>query len=355
MEAINDYLKCIEINDNEKIYYYNLGLVYLELNDLEQSLNYLNKTYELDNTFYQALLKSGEVLLQLKKYDESIDIFDKILKLENEKYNELALLRKGDALFMKQKFKEALELYEKVILINDKNEEAFVNIGICKRKLFEINEAINYYDKALKINNNNENTILNKAIALSYKGDNEEANNLLEREKELNNSENLLYTYALLNLNNKNYSKVNELFDNYINSIREITNAGIYNIKAQALYEEEKYEEALKYIEKALDLNPNYNYALNTKANILDKLGKKEESLIWYQKAAESKPENIIFLLNYCLSLLENKNIEKSKIIFDNVKQQYKLNLNGMYNEQEINFIEKNIQKLEVKFKKMKL
>ena len=248
-----------------------------------------------------------------------------------------------------------MELYEKVILINDKNEEAFVNIGICKRKLFEINEAINYYDKALKINNNNENTILNKAIALSYKGDNEEANNLLEREKELNNSENLLYTYALLNLNNKNYSKVNELFDNYINSIREITNAGIYNIKAQALYEEEKYEEALKYIEKALDLNPNYNYALNTKANILDKLGKKEESLVWYQKAAESKPENIIFLLNYCLSLLENKNIEKSKIIFDNVKQQYKLNLNGMYNEQEINFIEKNVQKLEVKFKKMKL
>ena len=254
---------------------------------------------------------------------------------------------------MKEKFEEALELYEKVIIINELNEEALINIGICKRKLFKIDEAINFYDKALKINNNNESTLFNKAIALNFKGINEEANNLLERAKELNDSEDILYLSILIYLNDKNYSKVNELLDNYNN--KQITNPGIYNIKAQVLYDEEKFEEALKYIERALELNPNYNHALNTKANILDKLGKKEEAIIWYKKAAENKPENIIFLLNYCLSLLENKNKEKSKEIFDNVKQLYKQNLHAIYNEQEVNFIKKNIQKLENKFQKMKL
>ena len=111
----------------------------------------------------------------------------------------------------------------------------------------------------------------------------------------------------------------------------------------------------LKYIEKSLELNENYNYAINTKANILDKLGKKEEALIWYQKAAESKPENVIFLLNYCLALLENKNKEKSKQIFDMAKSLYKPLQSELYNEQEFSFIEANIQKLDEKFKKMKM
>ena len=354
-EAVNNYLKCVEINDKEKIFYYNLGLAYLEMNNLEQSLNYLNKSYELDNTFYQGLLKAGEVLLQLKRYDESIAIFDKILNIDTEKNNEIALLRKGDALYTKQNFEEALELYEKVLGINDHNEEALIGAGICKRKLNKIDEAINFYDKALEINEKNENTLYNKAIALSLKGNNNEANDLLQKVKEIKDSEDILYSMEFNNLNDKNYSKVNEIFDNYINNNKNITNPAIYNIKAQALYEEKKYGEALKYIEKALELNPNYNYAFNTKANILDKLDRKEEALIIYQKAAESKPENIIFLLNYCLALLENKNKEKSKEIFDNIKSIYKPELNNLYNENEINFIETNIQKLEDKFKKMKV
>ena len=325
------------------------------MNDLEQSLSYLNKSYELDNTFYQGLLKAGEVLLQLKKYNECISIFDKILNIDAEKNNEIALLRKGDALYMNQNFEEALELYEKVLRLNENNEEALIGAGICKRKLNKIDEAINYYDKALEINEKNVNTLYNKAIALSFKGNYNESNDLLHKAKEIKDSEDILYSYELNNLNEKNYSKVNETIDNYINNNQKITNPGIYNIKAQALYEEKKYEEALKYIEKALELNPNYQYAFNTKANILDKLDKKGDALIFYQKAAESKPENIIFLLNYCLALLENKNKEKSKEIFENIKSLYKPELKNLYNENEINFIETNIQKLEDKFKKMRV
>ena len=340
-EAINNYLKSLEINDKDKIIYYNLGLAYLDINDLDQSLNYLNKSYDLDNTFYPALLKLGEVLLKLNKYDESITIFDKILN--NEKDNALALLRKGDALFMKNNYKEALELYENVLRLNEN-----------KRKLLKLDEAINYYDKALKINNNNENTLYNKAIALSLKGNNQDSNDLLTKAKSIKDSEDILYAFELNNLNDKNYSKVNEIFDCFINENKQITNPGIYNIKAQSLYEEEKYEDALKYIEKALELNPNYNYAINTKANILDKMGKKDEALLLYQKVAEGEQDNIIFLLNYALSLLENKNKEKSKEIFEKVKSLYKQSQNNLFSESEIEFIETSLQKLEDKFNKMK-
>ena len=354
-ETINNYLKSIEINNKDKIIYYNLGLAYLEISDFEKSLNYLNKSFELDNTFYQALIKSGEVLLKSKEYDKSIEIFDKILNNEKEKNNELALLRKGDALFMKNNFKEALELYENVLKLNENNEEALIGAGICERKLFKLDEAINYYDRVLKINNNNENVLYNKAIALSLKGNNQDSNDLLTKAKSIKESEDILYAYELNNLYDKNYSKVNEEFDNYIKENKQITNPGLYNIKAQSLLHEEKYDEAFKYIEQALELNPNYTYAINTKANILDKTGKKDEALLLYQKAAEGEQDNIIFLLNYSLSLLENKNKEKSKEIFEKVKSlYYESQKNNFFSEDEKAFIEASIQKLEDKFKPIK-
>ena len=354
-EAINNYLKSIEINNKDKIIYYNLGLAYLEISDFEKSLNYLNKSFELDNTFYQALIKSGEVLLKSKEYDKSIEIFDKILNNEKEKNNELALLRKGDALFMKNNFKEALELYENVLKLNENNEEALIGAGICERKLFKLDEAINYYDRVLKINNNNENVLYNKAIALSLKGNNQDSNDLLTKAKSIKDSEDILYAFELNNLNDKNYSKVNEEFDSYIKENKQITNPGLYNIKAQSLLHEEKYDEALKYIEQALELNPNYTYAINTKANILDKTGKKDEALLLYQKAAEGEQDNIIFLLNYSLSLLENKNKEKSKEIFEKVKSlYYESQKNNFFSEDEKAFIEASIQKLEDRFKPIK-
>ena len=56
------YRKVDSILDNDPLNYKYIdfeSLNELKMNDLEQSLNYLNKSYELDNTFYQGLLKAG--------------------------------------------------------------------------------------------------------------------------------------------------------------------------------------------------------------------------------------------------------------------------------------------------------
>ena len=78
--------------------------------------------------------------------------------------------------------------------------------------------------------------------------------------------------------------------------------------------------------------------------------------MILYEKASEINPDNIIFLLNYCLALLENKNKEKSKEIFEKIESLYKEESEkNKYNKSEIEFIEKNIKELNDKFNKMKV
>ena len=52
-------------------------------------------------------------------------------------------------------------------------------------------------------------------------------------------------------------------------------------------------------------------------------MGGKNEVLQWYTSAAESKPENALYLMNYCVALLENGYEEKCKEILAYVESIY--------------------------------
>lgn len=62
--------------------------------------------------------------------------------------------------------------------------------------------------------------------------------------------------------------------------------------KANMLYRQEKFEEAIIWLDKALAIDPKNVDALNGKGVALDGLGKFEEAIIWYDKALAIDPNN---------------------------------------------------------------
>ena len=58
-------------------------------------------------------------------------------------------------------------------------------------------------------------------------------------------------------------------------------------------------------------------------ANRLDKMGRKEKDLSWYKYAADSKPENTLFMINYYVALLESGQEEKCKELLVYVESFY--------------------------------
>ena len=117
----------------------------------------------------------------------------------------------------------------------------------------------------------------------------------------------------------------------------------VLHAKGQALFGKGEYDEALNYLNSAYNAKPDYVIAWNSLANCYDKMGKKEEALSWYKYAAESKPENALYMMNYCISLLENNLVDQCKEILKFVESFYPTQKN-MFNEQECNFIEKSIK-----------
>jgi tetratricopeptide (TPR) repeat protein len=71
-----------------------------------------------------------------------------------------------------------------------------------------------------------------------------------------------------------------------------------------------KYEDALPYCDKAIQIAPGYTYALSYKGKLLLELKKYEEALTCYNRALEIEPANqtAIYHKNKVVWQIEKKN-----------------------------------------------
>ena len=78
-----------------------------------------------------------------------------------------------------------------------------------------------------------------------------------------------------------------------------------------------RLEEALVYFDKAIQLNPNNDFAWGDRGLILDKQGKTEESLVSFSKAIEIDPKNAITWHNKGLTLIRSNKLAEAVHCFD--------------------------------------
>jgi tetratricopeptide (TPR) repeat protein len=104
----------------------------------------------------------------------------------------------------------------------------------------------------------------------------------------------------------KEYSEAIKWYDKAIELDPKYADAW-YN-KGNALNSLGKYEEAIENFDKALKIDPNYASAWNNKGYAIDKLGKYQEAIEHYNKAIELDPNIVSAWSNkgYTLTILEN-------------------------------------------------
>ena len=96
--------------------------------------------------------------------DTNNNIDEAFNELEKEnKDDEDILLINANLLYDKEKYDEALEIYEKVKSLNDKNEDALIGIANCLYKKGNKDDALKLYDEILENNTKNQNDYLIKA------------------------------------------------------------------------------------------------------------------------------------------------------------------------------------------------
>jgi tetratricopeptide (TPR) repeat protein len=282
-----------------------------------------------------AMFSKGVKLLQLGKYKEAIQLFDRVI----ETYSEYpgAWFHKGYALRMLGKH-EATQCFDRAIA------EILVYKGENLLNSRKCDEAFKFFDNALEIEPKLGSAWAGKGRAFEAQGNSEEAINCYNKLEEIDPvsaGDSFYYlSGTLLNLGRNEVTAKckNQAF--YIDPLYKIvwplkgsafryeealrccdkalSNGSIFSdlcwpIKGQALNCLGRFKEALKCFDKALEIDPKSAESLSGKGYALEALGMCDEAGLYYKKATETNPISSTFeLAQQAVALISSGSFEKA-------------------------------------------
>lgn len=127
--------------------YISIGQFYLDQNRPEDALKTLQNAYRIDNTNPEICCLMGDVYKRLDLLETAIQWYLRSIRLKPD--FTLAYTKLGSSYRTLNMLNKAFRCYQKVISINPNDPKALHNLGNIFIKIGSIDDAINYYHKAL--------------------------------------------------------------------------------------------------------------------------------------------------------------------------------------------------------------
>lgn len=122
---------------------------------------------------------------------------------------------------------------------------------------------------------------------------------------------------GMLYLKQGEFSKAEEIFKQLIAKV--VDDAIFHSNLGRALYEQEKFEEALGAYLKAIEIDSSRPGRFLSAAEVYRQIGDKDKAQKMYKQALELDPSNIEYLLTFAHFLIEENLFEKAQFYLDKV------------------------------------
>ncbi len=299
-----------ELNKNdEAIKYYKMAeefnLKYYKIEEIEQMADIykaLNnneeaiKNYKIGLEFYIAsnsidlALKTATkiflILKELNKNEEASQSYDFII--QQFPSCAAAYLFKGQGLFELKEYENSIQCLNAAIELEPNNPLYYCYIGKAFYETNRYDECLNSFNKAIAYDTNYSNdSEVKEYIELASKKSN--AIDFVNKGKEI------------VQGNSNNFDDAIKFFDSAIELDPNYSRA--YFFKAHALAAMNKDADSIELYNKAIQLEPNLAEAFYSKANILLKMNKYEDAIECYNKTIEISPNYASAYLNKSFSL----------------------------------------------------
>jgi len=267
-KAIGDYEKALHLGAKYPELYTNLGILYVEQQNLENGLKYLNLAIASDSTYPAAYSARSKVYLTLNMVNEACKDNDRVVQLRDKRHSLIpdsvcngspitqTRFAAGVCALLNQ-YNQSIKLYSRVINEQRGISDDYLNRGFCYFQLNENRKAEADYLKALSLPNPALDQICDNLSLLYYK------------EKKMPQS----IEYS---------SKRIELDPN---------NVVAYIDRGTAKRALKLYKEAEADFDKALQLNPRFFRAYGYRAFLFLELGDYQKAMIDASKALEINKE----------------------------------------------------------------
>ena len=170
-----------------------LAEIYEKQNKLSNAIDEYVRAIEINKKDYNSYYKIAFFLKELDRNDEAIKMLNDLIKFKPD-YLEASILL-GDVLYIEERFKEAAVVYQDALLQSPGNFDLYYSLGMVYTMLNDFQKAKEYYQKAADINSLSFNGKFSMAqIALIY-GDLEEARRIFMECIDIENLESGSYYY----------------------------------------------------------------------------------------------------------------------------------------------------------------
>lgn len=289
----------------------NSRLYAIAAKDFDKAINFNQK-------YVEAYVENGNVNLEMRKIDAALGNFAKAYQLQpdnNEVIKQLSILY-----FNNHQFQKAIDLAQKCNNCADANRI----MGVSYYNLEDYGQAENFLQKALKINNNDAEVAYTLGRTYIELGNEKAAIPQYQNAITLEPTRNVwMYELGLIYYNQQDYknamkyfnmagdagySKTSDYFEdvgfaqlytgdteNGMKTLNELlrrkpNNKELINNIAYAMYETKRYDDALAYFQKLLELNPKDASSLFMAGIVFQKKGEKEKGQKICDKAIEMDP-----------------------------------------------------------------
>ena len=161
-------LAMIEKNNYDHDAHKKLAIIYEKEGGIRKSIDEYVQCIEIDKQDFDSYYKVSNLLVELDKKDEAIEMLNSLLKKKPD-YIE-ATIDLGELLIEKERYKEAAGIYIDALKDNPLSYDLNYNLGIVYTMLNDFKSAKEYYEKAAEINAIDYNSKYSLGeIALLYK------------------------------------------------------------------------------------------------------------------------------------------------------------------------------------------
>lgn len=292
-EAATSFLKAIELNPNRTDYYIDYGMTLITLGKYDEAIAQLDEVYQNRN---MVVIKQNNKRIHRGKaiayyynneYDKAIEELDLALEIQElAKLDMDILYYKGDSALKIANYDMAIDAYTKLVGLDNKSAKPLLERAYCYSALGEYEKSLEDYQAAIDLEPKKYDGYLGKYALMLDLNMGEEASGILSIVSELGGDgdedrfyQGLIYYYqgnldvALIQLEEsyakgfkeayyyigevyrekKDYVKSVYYYETYIQE-GNVKNPGVYNQLAFSLIKLDDYSNAIKYIEKGLNM-----------------------------------------------------------------------------------------------------
>lgn len=134
-------------DDARAFFQYGLGLFWL--NRYTEAENVLRRAFELDNSSYSVQYTLGHVYREMGRFDDAESWYRKAIQTRPS--STIARIFLGSLLSHRERFVEACAELDEAVEAEGDVDEAYLNLGLCRRSLGQLDLAREMFQKAISI------------------------------------------------------------------------------------------------------------------------------------------------------------------------------------------------------------